>query len=297
MKKIILITVLFFLLISCDKDDDNGGTNQVLTPLPELRNPDIILNDIAKGEIASRVSSVRYQNYNGTPYVYYFSYFNDSNKIKMLEYVNPNYTCETTTLTYSYRNDGFIDKIVLLTINTCLEYEIHKTYNYNYENGVLKSIKMDNESLIENIYFSYNPDGTVAIMYTDLRPKSETNIYGYQKFTYKYDENKNVTSFTQEDFSTNQYDHKYTFTYDDKPNAFKGFFITLSARRPSLGFSSGAGPFFLSQNNITSVKEEYINVAHQPSFEYFDLNFQNDYLIDYGNDSMNQYWFRYYIEY
>lgn len=299
MKKIILINILFLFLISCCKEDENIQTNLVVNaPLPELKNPDVILNDIGKGEIiGSKITSIYYQNYNSTPYNINFEYLNNTNKIKKLNYVNPNYLCETTTLNYFYRNDNYIDKIVLKTINTCLEYEVNKTFNYNYENGVLKSIKMDNVSLIENIYFSYNPNGTVSEMYIDSRPKSETNIYGYQKFSYEYDINKNVTSFKQEDFSTNQYDHKYTFTYDNKTNPFKGFFITLSARRPSLGFTSGAGPFFLSENNITSIKEEYINITASPIFEYFDLNFQNNNLIDYGNDSNNQYWFRYYVYY
>lgn len=300
MKKTLLINILFLILTSCCNEDDNIQTNsEVNIPLPELKNPTIILNDIGKGEIiGSKIASIYYENYNATPYSMNFEYVANTNKIKKFNYVNPNYSCQTTTLNYFYRNDNFIDKIVLKTINTCgLEYEINKTYNYNYEKGVLKSIKMDNNSLIENIYFSYNPDGTVAEMYTDQRPKSDPHFYGYQKFSYEYDANKNVTSFKQEDYSTNKYDHKYTFTYDNKLNPFKGFFITLSARRPSLGFMSGAGPFFLSQNNITSIKEEYINSTPNPIFEYYNLNFKNNNLLDYGNDKEDPYWFRYYVNY
>ncbi|RZK09182.1 MAG: hypothetical protein EOO43_21250, partial [Flavobacterium sp.] len=108
----------------------------------------------------------------------------------------------------------------------------------------MKSIIMDNSSFIEENYFSYNIDGTIAEMYTDFRTNTEL-FNGYQKFTYEYNVDKNVISYTQENFYSNTYDQKYTFTYDKNLNPFKGFFIALSSRKPSLGFESAAGPFFL----------------------------------------------------
>jgi hypothetical protein len=302
MKKLLLLLLATSLFIACDKADDliMIQAPQSIIPVPELHNPDVILNDIATGKISGpKMARIYFENYNDTPYRIYIEYVgDDTDRIKKLTYINPNYTCEVTTLTFTYRiADEFIDKVALNTVNTCLEYEVNKIFNYNYEHGVLKSIKMDNDAFFENVYFSYNPDGTVAILYRDSRPKSDPTFYGYQKFIYTYDANKNVTSYVREDFSSNQYDQKYTFTYDNTTNPFRGFYISSSVRKPSLGFSSSAGPFFLSRNNIASVKEEYVNIEAIPVMEYFDVTLYQNKIVDYGNDGANQYWFRYYLQY
>jgi hypothetical protein len=299
--KNLLPFILFALIFSsCDKDED---INQLLIPdpqnnvsLPELNNPDIILNDLATGEIDSRILNVRLEGDYQVPWNLDFEYLEGSSKIHKMISTNPNYYCETTTIDYSYRSDGYINKIALETINTCLEFVVNKVFHYNYENGILKSITMDNESFIENTYFSYNPDGTVEKKYIDLRPKSDPVFPGYYVTKYEYDSNKNVVSLIQESPFTNGYDQKFTFTYDNFTNPFKGFFLSQSMRKPSLGVIASAGPFFLSQNNITSTKSEYINVSANPTFEFYFTNIESDRISDYGN-TFNEYWFKYYLSY
>jgi hypothetical protein len=155
---------------------------------------------------------------------------------------------------------------------------------------------MDNESFIAENHFSYNPNGTIAEIYSDFRPVREP-LYGYSKASFQYDENQNVISLTGERFFRNDYDKKCTFTYDSIPNPFKGLYIAGSFQRPGLK-SASIGPFFLSNHNVTQVKEEYLNKPDKdPKFEYFVVNTDKKKVTDYGNDPDDKYWFRYYIYY
>lgn len=298
--KNIPIFVLVFILCGCSKNTvDNSNNNQTLHPqIANLPEPDTVLNTIASGIIkGAQIKDITHLNYFGADYNYHFEFFENTNRIKKIIRTDPNYLCQTTHINYFYTASNLIDKIKSVRINTCLEFEVKKVYHYNYKNGVLKSIIMENESFIEENYFAYNLNGTVSAMYTNFRPIYEP-LYGFQKFTYTYDNHGNVKAFTQEDYSDSNYDKKYTFTYDENKNIFQGFFIILSFQQPSFSFVGGGGPFFLSKNNIISMKSEYIyHPDNEPDYEYYTTNYTNGKLTEYGKPKNVDYWDRYYIHY
>ncbi len=295
-----ILFLISLILISCSKDDDINNDSVIDQPnnieIPELQAPEIVLNELAKGTLGDNIRALYHQTYNGIGLNYFFEFIENTNRIDRIIITDPNYLCEETVIQYYYREDKLIDKIHSLRTNVCLEFVADKLYNYNYKNGYLESIIMDNESLIEENYFSYNSDGTIASIYSDHRSLSDY-ADGYIKTSFIYDENQNVIEHLQERPHSNTYDRKYTYTYDSNTNIFKGFFVIYSFYQPSLGTESGGGPFFLSNNNITSIKKEYLNNDNAPQYEYFTTNYVNDKLIDYGYENGYEYWERYYINY
>jgi hypothetical protein len=302
MKKYFILILVFILSLSCSNDDDSNNSNSESNqfndfPIPELQAPNVILNDLAKGIIeGDNISSIFYQRHNVHPFDYYFEFQENSNKLKKIIIRDPGYLCEVTYIDYIYREDKLIDEIRSNRINTCLEFEVKKTYKYNYNNGYLESIIMDNESLIEENYFSYNSNGTIATIYSDFRSLSDY-ADGYVKTSFIYDSNGNVIEYTSESPYSSTYDRKYSFTYDTNFNNFKGFFVIYSFNQPSFGIESGNGPFFLSNNNVTSTKKEYLYNDNAPQYEYFTSNYINGKLMDYGSEDGYQYWHRYYLNY
>jgi hypothetical protein len=302
MKNYNIIFLILLVSFSCSNDDDvnlnDSEVNQQLEgTIPELQSPDIILNEIAKGTLGENIGGLFHQTYNGIGLNYFFEFIENTNRIDKIIITDPNYWCEETVVQYHYQENKLIDRIHSIRTNICLEFVVDKVYNYNYKNGYLESIIMDNESLIEKNYFSYNSNGTIATIYSDFRSLSDFPVDEYSKTNFIYDENGNVSEMIGENAYSNTYDKKYAFTYDDNTNIFKGFFVIYSFYQPSFGVESGSGPFFLSNNNITSIKKEYVNNDNEPQYEYFTTNYLNNKLMDYGTENGYQYWERYYINY
>ena len=300
------------MLSSCtDNDDFVSETIKAPEIHPQLRNlkkPDIVLNTIEKGLFNSiKINSIHFNNYNDTPRHWNFETFPGTTRIQKIITSNPNYLCAVSTDTFYYEND-LISKIISIENNVCLEFTLKREFTYNYDQNVLISIfakyyYSDAKSTnvlgqIGENHFSYNSDGTIAEIYSDIRPGSDPTIYGYQKKTLTYDKNKNVIEVKQEEYNSNTYDQKYIFEYDENSNPLKGIYIfsAVLAGMPNYGFESSLGPIFLSNNCIKSVRSEYLN--HQNNFnniQYFTTSISNKKGGSFGSELNYQYWFRCYI--
>lgn len=292
MKKIALLTFLIFFS-SCNKDDNSttGDAGQNPSDLLVLSDPEINLNIISSGELPKKISSITSANHlNNPPDTYLFEYIPNSNKIKKIFYTGSN-TCENETNTYYYNSENIIDRVENLKIRDCPpEFQSTTIFKYNYKNGVLKSVIGNNESFIYETFFSYNPNGTIKEFYTNLRPKSET-IWGYSKSILKYDNNFNVIEITGNDYYSSTYDGKSEFEHDNKINPLKGLFVSNNFNRPFNNFN------YLNNNNVTRIKSDYINLPSNPTINYYESNFLNDYLSYYGDLEGYPYWRKYFINY
>lgn len=313
MKNLLFKLSLIFILLSSCTDKDDFVVETIITPEihPQLRNlkkPDIVLNTIEKGLFNSiKINSIHFNNYNDTPRHWTFETFPGTTRIHKIVTSNPNYLCAESTDTFYYEND-LISKIISIENNVCLEFSLKREFTYNYDQNVLISIfakyyYSDAKSTnvlgqIGENYFSYNSNGTIAEIYSDIRPASDPTIYGYQKKTLTYDANNNVKEVKQEDYYSNTYDQKYIFEYDEKINPLKGIYIfsAVLGGMPNYGVESSLGPIFLSNNCIKSVRSEYLN--HPNNFnniKYFTTTISNQKTSYFGTDLSYQYWFRNYI--
>ncbi|CAM3801041.1 hypothetical protein FLGE108171_15435 [Flavobacterium gelidilacus] len=298
---------LIILSLSCSKDDEAKTINNSLHPqLANLKKPDVILNNIEKGLFNSNIiNSINFQNYNNTPKNWDYEVLENSNRIKSITYSTP-YICENTVLSFFYENN-LISKIESVRKNVCSDFTITNEFIYNYEQNVLISISakyMYSDLNISNKliqvgenFFSYNPTGTIAEIYSDIRPVNEP-LVGYQKKSYTYDTDNNVIEVKQEEYNSHTYDKRYIFTYNNKTNPLKGIYLFsgLSSILPNYGFESSLGPIFLSNNCINSVRSEYINLPQ--NFDdtiNFTTNLLNQNIIDFGSSPDYQYWFRNYV--
>ncbi len=292
MKNIALLIFLIFF-ISCDKDENSITTDVIQNPsdLLVLLDPEINLNIISTGELPKKISSITSANYlNNPPDTYLFEYIPNSNKIKKIFYTGNN-TCENETNTYFYNSENMIDRVENLKIRDCPPvFQSTTIYKYNYKNGILKSVIGDNESFVYETFFSYNPNGTIKEFYINLRPKSET-IWGYSKSNLEYDANFNVKSGTGNEYYDSTYDGKVEYEYDNKTNPLKGLFVSNIFNRPLNNFN------YLNNNNIISMKSDYINLPSNPTINYYETNFANNYLTYYGDIEGYPYWRKYYINY
>jgi hypothetical protein len=313
MKNLLIKLLLpFIMLSSCtDNDDLAVETSKEAKIHPQLRNlkrPSVVLNTIEKGLFNSiKINTINATNYNNTQRTWKFETFPDTDRIHKITTSNPNYLCAFSTDTFYYEND-LISKIISIENNVCLEFTLKREYTYHYDQNVLISIfakyyysdaKSTNVlAQIGENHFSYNSDGTIAEIYSDIRPGSDPTIYGYQKKTLTYDKNKNVIEVKQEEYNSNTYDQKYIFEYDENSNPMKGIYIFSAALAgmPNYGFESSLGPIFLSNNCIKSVRSEYLN--HQTNFnniQYFTTSISNKKGGSFGSELNYQYWFRCYI--
>lgn len=308
---LIIQVVVFLFATSCSKK--NSVSRPQITPkiqVLSLKKPDTILNDIAKGEFHSQIiNSIHFKNYNDIPKIWYFEVFPNSNKIKTIKLNNrPNapFLCEETIYYFKYKNN-LIDEIESIRTDFCLRYTAPILFKYNYENNVLisitakgyysDSIVINKLMLVGENYFSYNPDGTVSEIYSNMRSINEP-LYGYNKITLVYNSEKNVIEARGEDFFSNTYDQKYTFEYDNNINPLKGLFIFswVLNTLPSNGEESTIGPNFLSNNCIKAVKIEYVNRPTPfPQTKLFSSNKVNNRISDFGSDPNYLYWFRNYF--
>jgi hypothetical protein len=310
MKSSTFFFIYIFLVIlnfSCSEDDQDIVISNSLHPqLANLKKPNIILNNIEKGLFnSSIINSINFQNYNGTPKNWIYEVFENSNRIKSITYSTP-YICENVVISLSYENN-LISKIESVRNNTCLEFTVTDEFIYNYEENVLVSISAKYMYSDLNVtkeiirigenYFSYNLNGTIAEIYSDLRNVNEP-LVGYQKKSFTYDSNNNVIEVTQELFHSNTYDKRYFFTYNDEINPLKGIYLfsSLASTLPNYGFESSLGPIFLSNNCIKSARSEYINSPQNfDNTINFTTNLSNGKIVDFGSEPGYQYWFRNYV--
>lgn len=306
-----IFAFFLFVLGSCnnDKDDLKNDSNNfaIHLQLQNLKKPDVVLNIIEKGLFnSSIINSINFNNYNDTPKKWKFEVFENSNRIKTITFINPHYLCQNSVCNFYYENN-LITKVETVSVNVCQDFSTKTEFKYNYEQNVLVSIfakyyysdlKTSN-SLIQvgENYFSYNPDGTIAEIYSDIRPASEP-LYGFQKKSFLYDLNKNVIEVKQEEYNSNTYDKKYIFEYNNEINPLKGIYIfsAIIGGLPNYGFESSLGPIFLSNNCIKSVKSEYLHSqSHFDNTINFTTNLSNQTIADFGSESNYQYWFRNYV--
>lgn len=247
MKKKLSIFIVF-LLVGCYNDDVNDlleSTNGSLTHAElgfELDEPNIILNEITKGELKNSINSILLVMHGNTEIKWEFEYIENTDLISKMTSYTPHYqSCEKDVFVFSYNYLNLIDKVISTRKNFCNEYEVIKTYTYNYNgNGLLKSIFMDSDYSVEENYFGYYPNGKIKEIYNNFRNKGSSVNFIKQKF--QYDSLfKNVIRIDQT--SDTNYHYIYEYSYDDNINPFKDVFIATSVLMPFIG------PAYLSENN------------------------------------------------
>lgn len=283
MKKI--LTLLFLtILFGCDKDDGYEINEIDSNPLEhaelgfELDEPDVLLNELAKGELKNQINSILLVMYGNTYRKWEFEYIDHTDILSKMIFYLPHYQgCEKNIYTFTHNEQNLIDKIISTRKNFCLEYEVIKTYTFNYnENGLLKSVFMDNEFFVEENYFGYYPNGKIKEIYNDHRGRGVDPSFNVQKFFYD-NSFRNVERI--EHTVNSNYLHIYEYSYDDKENPFKNVFIATSVFMPFIG------PAHLSVNNVESITENRFSNTNDNEFTY-PCDFQyslTDNLILYQN--------------
>ena len=283
MKRILAI-LTFLILLGCEKEpkDDNFKIDN--SPLShaelgfELDEPNTILNDLAKGELNKSITSVLLVMYGNTKRKWEFEYIGNTDIISEMIFYLPHYkNCEQNTFDFSYNEQNVIDTIISTRKNFCHEYEVIKTYTFNYNsNGLLKSIYMDNDFFVEENYFAYYPNGRIKEIYSDHRGRGDEPRFRVQKF--QYDNSfKNVVKLEVTDGVEPLYTYKYS--YDEKVNPFKDVFIAASVFMPFIG------PAYLSENNVTTVIEKNEKNVH-------NLEFTTEFIFNYSDtNSLIEYYF------
>ncbi|GAA0749228.1 hypothetical protein [Gaetbulibacter jejuensis] len=280
MKKTLTLIILI-ALFSCEKDDGYDSIEIDNSPLEhaelgfKLDEPNIILNELCKGELNRQIISILLVSYGNTYRKWEFEYVNNTDLLSKMTFYLPHYQgCEQNVYEFLYNENNLIDKVVSTRENVCNEYEVIKTYTFNYnDNGLLKSIFMDNDFFVEENYFGYYPNGKIKEIYNDHRGRGVEPSFGVQKFTYN-DSFTNVIKV--ESIGTNTH-YTYRYSYDNNINPFKNVFIATSVFMPFIG------PAYLSENNVIEVIEKNENNIHNQEFTY-------PYFFEYSN---NQHLFRY----
>lgn len=284
--KNILIILILTIFISCNNDDDGYEYTEIEnSPLAhvdlgfELDEPNIILNELSKAELKNSIHSILLVSYGNTYRKWEFEYLENTNTLSKMVFYLPHYQgCEQNIYDFSYNSLNLIDKVVSTRKNFCNEYEVIKTYTFNYNNaGLLKSIFMDNDYFVEENYFGYYPNGKIKEIYNDHRGQGSEPSFNLQKFTY----NQTFTNVTEvEQISTNTH-YTYKYTYDSNPNPFKDVFIATSVFMPYIG------PAYLSENNVIKVLEKNENnIYNQEFWTEFVFNYSSvNLLMNYFNSN------------
>ena len=254
-----LLSIIFFIMmVSCTKDDisDINGNNGSLTHAElgfELDEPNIILNELAKGELKNYINSILLVMYGNTERKWEFEYIENTDVISKMTFYLPHYQiCEKDEFVFSYNSLNLIDKIISTRKNLCNEFEVIKIYKFNYnENGLLKSIFMDNQSFVEENYFGYYPNGKIKEIYNSFRNSGDSVTFGLQKFQY---DNLYENVIQIEHTFGSSYNYIYQYSYDNNVNPFKDVFVAVSVFMPFIG------PAYLSVNNVISVNTKLGNV-------------------------------------
>ncbi|WP_299365401.1 hypothetical protein [Winogradskyella sp.] len=282
MKKILAIIILITFL-SCEKDDGNNSIEIDNSPLThaelgfELDEPDVILNELSKGELKKHINSILLVSYGNAYRKWEFEYIENTDMLSKMVFYLPNYQgCEQNVYEFSYNENSLLDKVISTRENVCNEYEVIKIYTFNYnDNGLLKSIFMDNDFFVEENYFGYYPNGKIKEIYNDHRGRGVEPSFGVQKFTYN-DSFTNVIEVESIGTSTH---YTYKYFYDNNTNPFKDVFIGTSVFMPFIG------PAYLSENNVIEMIEKNENNIHNQEFSTeFIFNYSsNNSLIDYSS--------------
>lgn len=263
---------VFIIVIGCTKEDlDINDNNSSLTHAElgfKLDEPTIVLNELAKGELKNNINSILLVMYGNTERKWEFEYIENTDILSKMTFYLPHYqSCEKDEFEFSYNSSNLIDKVVSTRKNFCNEYEVNKTYTFNYnENGLLKSIFMDNRYFVEENYFGYYPNGKIKEIYNDHRGRGDEPSFILQKFTY----NDSFTNVTEvESIGTNTH-YTYKYFYDTNPNPFKDVFIATSVFMPFIG------PAYLSENNvIAKIEKNEKNIYNQAFTTEFLFNYSN----------------------
>ena len=275
----LLILTIFF---GCDKDDGYESIEIDNSPLThaelgfELEEPETILNDIAKGSLDKNIQNVLRQMFDNFPEpaerYWEFEYLEDTDRLSKMTFYLPHYSgCEKNIFVFYYNLENLIESIVSTRTNLCNEYEVIKTYTFNYNNnGLLKSIFMDNDYFVEENYFGYYPNGKIKEIYNDHRGRGSDVNFGHQKFYYD-STFSNVTRV--EHTSGTNYSYTYKYFYDNKENPYKDLFIAVSVFMPYIG------PAYLSENNVTKIIEKNENNVNGNEF-------MNEYLFNFSNSNV-----------
>lgn len=265
MRKLLFISTLI-IFIGCEKDDNEiiKIDNSPLTHAElgfELDEPNVILNELAKGELDKSINSIFLLMYGNTERKWEFEYIDNTDKVSKMIYYLPHYQyCEKNIYQFHYNNENFIEQVISTRKNLCLEFEAVKTYTFNYnENGLLKSIFLDSEFMFQEYYIGYYHNGKVKEIWFNSRRRGDEVDFSNTK--YFYDEDfKNVIRLERQSSSQS---YTYTYTYDDKKNPFKNYFISLVVFMPYVG------PAYLSENNVSSLTEKNNNNIHNQEFTYY----------------------------
>ncbi|MFC6997791.1 hypothetical protein [Rufibacter roseus] len=103
-------------------EEEPTPTTEPFQPqLPKLERPDIILNELAKGEFHNgAISAVVGVIPNSPPRQWIFEADANKGRMKSVTRINTTYRCEETKFTYNYHPSGLIDEIVSVRADTCL---------------------------------------------------------------------------------------------------------------------------------------------------------------------------------
>ncbi|MEJ6791604.1 MAG: hypothetical protein QNK89_02395 [Lacinutrix sp.] len=278
----LILFLIPFILISCDKDNNqvDDQFSYLNTPLThfelgfELDEPDVILNDIATGELDVLINSILVSNNGNTERKLEFEHIDNTNKISKMSFFLPHYqNCEKNIYQFYYNSQNLIDTIVSTRKNFCNEFEVLKTYTFNYNfNGLLKSIFMYNDYFLEENYFGYYPNGKIKEIYNDHHGRGVESSFGLQKFYYD-DTFSNVIRL--ETFTNASPSYTYKYFYDDNKNPFKNTFVAVSVYMPFFG------PAYLSKNNVIKIIKKNENNIHGNEFtDEYIFNFSSPNVLD-----------------
>jgi hypothetical protein len=248
----------------------------------ELDEPEVILNELAKGSLDRNIHGILRQHFDEFPepveQYWEFHYLPNSDRVSKMIYYSIHYgQCEQTYYDFHYNGEELLDSVVLKRENVCQDFEVDRVYTFNYsEEGLLKSVFMDNEYSLEQNYFGYYPNGKVKEIYSNYTNLGTWEPYfGVQKFSYD-STFSNVTRVEQIAHSNSHYSYEYF--YDTEVNPFKDFFIAASVFMPHIG------PAYLSNNNVIKMikKNEGNITGHSFPYEYI-FNFSDNVLDTYSD--------------
>lgn len=289
--KFIIPFFCLLIIISCTKQNEEEDLIQErdLEHFElgfELDEPDTILNNLAKGKLDKNIQAVLRQHHDNFPEpverYWEFHYLPNSDKISEMIFYSLHYgQCEQTNYKFHYSQNELIDSIILKRVNVCNEFEVDRIYSFNYnDEGLLKSVFMDNEFSMEENYFGYYPNGRVKEIYNDYRNKGNWEpSFAVQKFF--YDESfSNVIRHENIGISSH---YTYQYFYDERKNPFKDFYIAASVFLPIIG------PAYLSENNVIKMitKNEFNITGNSYPYEYY-FNFENNKLDSYSDKDVDK---------
>tara|TARA_B110000114_G_C15015388_1_gene366589 strand:+ start:151 stop:1032 length:882 start_codon:yes stop_codon:yes gene_type:complete len=280
MKKILSILILL-ILVGCEKDDENnllGTHNGSLNHAElgfELDEPNVILNELSKGHLDNTINSIFLVMYGNTHRKWEFEYLENSSAVDKMIFYLPHYQqCEKNIYQFAYNSSQNIETVVSTRTDLCNEFEVVKSYTFNYdENGLLKSIFMDSQFTVQEYYIGYYPNGKVKEIWWDSRGSGDNVDFSVQR--YYYDVNYNNVVRMEKEISGNT--HIFKYEYDNRQNPFKGFFIAYGIFIPYVGHA------YLSQNNVSSITENMFSNTNDNEFTFphdFEYSASNN-LISY----------------